>query len=159
MRSSVSNNPGVKVPPPFLYLLGFIVAWVLETRAKRIHIARENLYSLEIAGVILAAVGLILVGWALITFARAHTGILPIRPATRIVSHGPYSITRNPMYTGLGITFLGAALCLDFGWMIVMLPLVLIAIYVFVIRREEAYLMSAFPEEYGQYRRKVRRWL
>jgi protein-S-isoprenylcysteine O-methyltransferase Ste14 len=41
----------------------------------------------------------------------------------------------------------------------VMLPLVMIAVYNFVIKREERYLTSAFPDEYGRYRRKVRRWL
>ena len=155
------ENPGVKFPPPFIYALGFVIAWLLETRVMRIHLvgADASAQSLRLAGLILAAVGLLLVFWGLITFARAHTGILPMRPATQIVDHGPYSFTRNPMYTGLGITFLGAAIFLNYGWMIVMMPLVMIAVYSLVIKREERYLTSAFPDEYGRYRRKVRRWL
>jgi protein-S-isoprenylcysteine O-methyltransferase Ste14 len=155
------EHPGVKFPPPFIYLLGFLIAWLLETRVTRIHLigGDASTASLQIAGVILASAGLLLVFWGLLTFARVRTGILPMRPATRIVDHGPYSFTRNPMYTGLAITFLGAALFLNYGWMLVMLPLVMIAIYNFVIKREERYLTSAFPEEYGLYRRKVRRWL
>ena len=158
---SPMSNPGVKFPPPFIYALGFIIAWLLETRVMRIHIVGgdASTTSLEIAGLILATIGLLLVFWGLITFARARTGILQMRPATQIVDHGPYSFTRNPMYTGLAITFLGAAFFLNYGWMIVMLPLVMIAIFSFVIKREERYLTSAFPEEYGRYRRKVRRWL
>ena len=155
------DNPGVKFPPPFIYLLGFIIAWMLETRVIRIRLVGgdASTQSLRIAGLILAGVGLLLVFWGLITFARVRTGILPMKPATQIVDHGPYSITRNPMYTGLAITFLGAALFLNYGWMVLMLPVVMIAIYNFVIKREERYLTAAFPEEYGRYRRKVRRWL
>ena len=155
------DNPGVKFPPPFIYLLGFIIAWMLETRVIRIRLVGgdASTQSLRIAGLILAGVGLLLVFWGLITFARVRTGILPMKPATQIVDHGPYSITRNPMYTGLAITFLSAALFLNYGWMVLMLPVVMIAIYNFVIKREERYLTAAFPEEYGRYRRKVRRWL
>jgi protein-S-isoprenylcysteine O-methyltransferase Ste14 len=151
----------VKVPPPFIYVGGFLIAWLLESQVVRIHIVggAASPEPLEIVGVVLAALGLGLVFWGLYTFARARTGILPIRPATKIVDHGPYRITRNPMYTGLAITFLGAALFLNFGWMLVLLPVVLIAVYQLVIRREERYLSSAFPDEYRAYRQRVRRWL
>jgi protein-S-isoprenylcysteine O-methyltransferase Ste14 len=63
------------------------------------------------------------------------------------------------MYTGMSIAYLGGALILNSGWVIALLPLVMIAIYNLVIKREERYLSSAFPAEYGEYRRKVRRWL
>jgi protein-S-isoprenylcysteine O-methyltransferase Ste14 len=36
---------------------------------------------------------------------------------------------------------------------------VLILLYRFVIRREEAYLSAAFPTEYGAYRARVRRFI
>lgn len=155
------SNPGVKIPPPFLYLLGFLIAWLLETRVMRVRFVGGSASTgvIEIPGSILVVLGLGLVAWGLYTFARARTGILPVRPATRIVDHGPYRFTRNPMYTGLAITFLGGALILNFGWMVAVLPLVLVAIYTFVIKREERYLASAFPAEYADYRRRVRRWL
>jgi protein-S-isoprenylcysteine O-methyltransferase Ste14 len=155
------SDSGVRFPPPFIYVAGFLVAWALESRVTRIHLVGgdASAASLKIAGLVIAALGFLLVLWGLYTFARAHTGILPMRPATKIVDYGPYSFTRNPMYTGLAIVFLGAALFLNFGWMIVLLPLVMIAVYIFVIRREERYLSAVFPEEYGAYKRRVRRWL
>lgn len=157
----LSTSPGVKVPLPFIYLFGFLVAWLLETRVMRIRLVGSSASAqpLEIAGVVLVALGLGLVFWGLYTFASARTGILPFRPATKIVDYGPYRLTRNPMYTGLGIVFAGGALILNFGWMIAVLPLILVAVYFAVIKREERYLASAFPVEYADYRRKVRRWL
>lgn len=154
-------NPGVKFPPPFVFLAAFLIAWLLETRVMRIRIVGGGASpaAIQIAGAVLVVAGLALVAWGLLTFARARTAILPFRPATHIVDHGPYSFTRNPMYTGLAIAFFGGALILNYGWMLVMLPLAMITIYNYVIKREERYLTSAFPVEYGEYRRKVRRWL
>jgi protein-S-isoprenylcysteine O-methyltransferase Ste14 len=36
---------------------------------------------------------------------------------------------------------------------------VLLAVYTFVISREERYLMTAFGDEYRDYQRRVGRWL
>jgi protein-S-isoprenylcysteine O-methyltransferase Ste14 len=82
-----------------------------------------------------------------------------MRPATTIVDYGPYRFTRNPMYTGMAIMYLGGALALNWGWAVVLLPVALLAIYVLVIKREERYLHSAFPIEYTNYQKRVRRWL
>ncbi len=82
-----------------------------------------------------------------------------MKPASRIVDKGPYRLTRNPMYTGMSLVYLGAMLLLNWGWALVLFPLVLILLYRFVISREEAYLTSEFGEEYLAYCRKVRRWI
>lgn len=37
-------------------------------------------------------------------------------------------------------------------------PIVLLAVYRFIIRREERYLAGAFGPEYAAYRNDVRRW-
>ena len=154
-------HPGVKIPPPFIYFFAFGIAWLLETRVMRIRLLGGSASTrlLEIVGTVLLVLGLALIAWGLLTFARAHTGILPIRPATKIVDYGPYGFTRNPMYTGFAIAFLGGAFILNYGWMIVMLPVAMTAIYLLVIKREERYLSAAFPAEYAEYRRKGRRWL
>lgn len=103
--------------------------------------------------------GVILILWGMLTFVRARTAILPIRPASRIVDTGPYRLTRNPMYTGMSLVYLGAMLLLNWGWALVLFPVVLILLYRLVISREEAYLTAAFGEEYLAYCRKVRRWI
>jgi protein-S-isoprenylcysteine O-methyltransferase Ste14 len=155
------RHPGVKFPAPFLFLLGLALAWVLETRLMRIRlaptVATEN--ATQLFGVALLVAGLMLMLWGLLTFARAKTGIIPIHPATQIVSHGPYRFTRNPMYTGMAAAYLGGAFIMNSGWAFVMLPLVMLALYRFIIQREEKYLSAAFPDDYARYRERVRRWL
>ena len=155
------RNPGVKFPPPFLFLVGLGLAWLLETRVMRIRLigGTAPTGALELAGVGLLVAGLLLILWGLYTFARVHTGIIPMRAATQIVEHGPYRFSRNPMYTGMATAYLGGALIMNSGWALIMLPFVMLALYNLVIRKEERYLSSAFPDEYASYRSRVRRWL
>ena len=154
------SNTGVKFPPPLIYVAAAVIAWLLETRTIRIRIVSGSyVSSLEIFGGVLILAGFALVAWGLYTFASAHTGILPMRPATRIVDYGPYRFTRTPMYTGMAVMYLGGALALNWGWAVVLLPIAMLAIYALVIKREERYLTAAFPVEYGRYRERVRRWL
>jgi protein-S-isoprenylcysteine O-methyltransferase Ste14 len=155
------SNPGVKFPPPFLFLVGLGLAWLLETRVVRIRLVGGSASPrlLELAGLAILIAGLVLLFWGLSVFARVRTGIIPIRPATQIVEHGPYRFSRNPMYAGMATAYFGGALMINSGWAFVMLPLVMAALYQLVIKREERYLSSAFPKEYEDYRSRVRRWL
>ena len=160
MTAERMSNPGVKIPPPFVFLLGLGVAWLLEDRVAPIRLVggSASSRSIELIGTALVIGGLLFVFWGMYTFARARTGIIPIRPATQIVDHGPYRFSRNPMYSGMATAYLGGALIMNSGWALLMLPIVMIAIYFLVIKREERYLLSAFPTEYGDYCNRVRRW-
>ena len=155
------STPGVKVPPPLLFLSGLGLAWLLESYVSRIRLAGEGATprALEGVGLALVIAGLSLVMWGMITFARARTAIIPMFPASTIVDKGPYRFTRNPMYTGMATAYIGGAFLLNSVWALLLLPFVMLAIFHLVIRREERYLMSAFPEEYGSYCQRVRRWL
>ena len=76
-----------------------------------------------------------------------------------MVESGPYAYTRNPMYTGMTLVYISAALLLDWLWPILLLPIVLLVLFRLVISREERYLAAEFGEEYEAYRRRVRRWI
>jgi protein-S-isoprenylcysteine O-methyltransferase Ste14 len=97
--------------------------------------------------------------WGLATFARARTPIIPDRPARQLVSHGPYRISRNPMYLGLTSLYTGLALVLNLAWPLVLLPVVLLTLTATVIVHEERHLRAAFGATYEDYCRRVRRWI
>jgi protein-S-isoprenylcysteine O-methyltransferase Ste14 len=63
------------------------------------------------------------------------------------------------MYVSLVALYLALALLMNTWWPIVLLPVVILVIDRTVIAREERYLSSAFPNEYGPYRARVRRWV
>jgi len=80
-------------------------------------------------------------------------------PASRMVQHGPYRYTRNPMYLGMAVSYVGFSLVVNSAWPLLLLPLALVGLYRLVIAVEERYLEATFGEEYLAYKKKVRRWL
>jgi protein-S-isoprenylcysteine O-methyltransferase Ste14 len=153
-----SRGPGVRVPPPFIFVAGWAAAWLLNRRLSLEIDGQGASAPQQLVGVLLLVAGLMLMGWALLTFSRARTAVIPIRPARVLVSSGPYRFSRNPMYVGLSAAYLGLAILLNQAWPILFLPGVIIVLLLVVIQREEQHLQDSFPDEYPAYRRSVRRW-
>jgi protein-S-isoprenylcysteine O-methyltransferase Ste14 len=105
--------------------------------------------------VVLGSIGLP----ALIAFHRAGTSAKPWRPATALVLTGPYRFTRNPMYLGFTLLYLGITLWVNSVWPLLILPVVVVVMDRGVIAREEAYLEARFGEEHRRYKARVRRWV
>ena len=57
------------------------------------------------------------VGSALVASAWSVVGQVNLERPARLVSAGPYAISRNPMYVGWGLLHLGAALTVGSTWM------------------------------------------
>ncbi len=158
-EDSMLSSPGVRFPPPLLFVAGIVSGWVLERAVRSLPITRASGAGSTAGGVALIVAGAALVAWGMLTFRAARTAIIPSRSASRIVTSGPYRFTRNPMYVGFTLAYCGAALLVNSLWPVMLLPIVLMLLVRLVIRREEAYLANAFREEYALYRTQVRRWL
>ncbi len=79
--------------------------------------------------------------------------------STALISTGPFRFSRNPVYLGLLIMFIGfSARSSNLWFLIVAIPMCL-AIYQVVIAKEEVYLAAKFGEEYDRYKASVRRWI
>lgn len=156
--ASPPRNPGVHYPPPLIYVAGFVSGWLVHCRWP-LPIAGPGSRAGQIVAGLSFAIWIAFMLWAVINFRRARTSMLPNRPAARLVTSGPYRITRNPMYVSLVALYLAVSLLLNSWWPVLFLPLVISVMGFAVIRREEEYLAVAFPEEYAAYRRNVRRWL
>lgn len=153
------SNAGVRFPPPFLFVIGFVAGWALDRYWRALPLSRFAGSARAPFGWAALAVGVILAGWGMVTFKRAKTAINPHHSASQLVTHGPYRFTRNPMYTGLTIQYLGVSALIDSAWPIIVLPIVLLILIETVILREEMYLRDAFGVEYTGYVASVRRWL
>jgi protein-S-isoprenylcysteine O-methyltransferase Ste14 len=153
------RSPGVRFPPPLLYLGGLVLGWALGRLGPALPLAINNVAALRAVGWALLVVGVAVSAWGAATFRAANTAIVPMRSASSIVTSGPYRFTRNPMYLGMTTAYCGISFLLNSLWPLLLLPFVLFLLVHFVIRREEAYLSQAFPTEYGAYRIRVRRWL
>jgi len=160
MEKSV-DNAGVRFPPPLIFVLGLVAAWLLEEFDGPFHLSDMLGERSVILGFffVFLAVGLGIVGWAIRSFRRADTAVIPFHPTTAIVEAGPYQLTRNPMYVGMAFVYLGLGALISWGWSLVLLPVVLVVINYYVIKREERYLSAKFGQPYDEYRTRVRRWI
>lgn len=156
-----AHGPNVRFPPPVLFAAGFLVGGLIDVWAYHLWPAFTGTTARAVdgIGVVLIVGGLALAIAGVLTFKRAKTAIIPHHAATLLVSGGPYRFTRNPMYTGLTLTYIGLSVVTSMGWPLLLLPFVLLALYQLVITREERYLTSAFGEEYRAYRLRVGRWV
>lgn len=151
-------HAGIVVPPPLIYL-GFLFAgwgvgvWVGEPSLGLTDLARRSI------ALGLLVLGLVLEGWAAGLFKRAGTDVLPWKPSTALVTTGPYRFTRNPIYLGYTITYVGLGVGLDSPMALAFVLPCLIVMEQFVIAREEAYLETRFGSAYRAYLGTVRRWL
>lgn len=153
------RHPGVRFPPPLLFVLGALIGWQLHRMYPLPIVATGRSELTSAVGWFGLVAGFLFALWGMVTFRLARTAIVPVSPATRIVDGGPYRFSRNPMYVGMTAMLLGGSILANNFWMLLTLPLALLLLYRFVIRREEAYLISAFPAEYGAYRSRVRRFI
>lgn len=108
---------------------------------------------------LLAAIGGGMALWAALLFRRHETTPHPYDEATRLVTSGPYRISRNPMYLGLLMTLIGWGI-----WLQSLSALLLAPLFVFVINRcnilpEERRLTDTFGKDYQTYLSQTRRWL
>jgi protein-S-isoprenylcysteine O-methyltransferase Ste14 len=77
---------------------------------------------------------------------------------SELTMSGPYAYTRNPLYLGSIIIAAGFAVAARSWWIVLVLVVFFGAIYIPVIRSEEAFLRSHFPE-FENYSREVPRLL
>lgn len=148
------EHAGVIAPPPVLFLAGIASGFFLNRWTSW-----HALPSLPLIGTIVSAIGILLAGWSSITMTRAGTPVNPHRPVIRVVRHGPYRWSRNPIYVAMALVVFGIALATGDVWMVVTLVPVLVLVHYGVVLREEAYLGKKFGEPYQQYCQEVRRWI
>jgi protein-S-isoprenylcysteine O-methyltransferase Ste14 len=145
------------VPVPWVFVLTYLLGVVLEHVHHGTISPTAALVS-KTAGAVLFTVGAVIAGWGLVLFGKAKTTTVPGKLSGKLVTWGPYRFTRNPMYVGLVLAYLGEAGLLKQIWPVVLLPFTVAYINWTVIPVEEAKLEEAFPNEYKQYRLRVRRW-
>ena len=149
----------LRIPVPWVFVLTYLVGVVFEAAVPIDTRHRVNANVTLVAGAIVFSFGAIIAGWGLVTFRRAHTTTVPGRTSAQLVTWGPYRFTRNPMYVGLTIAYIGETLMLRQVWPLILLPFTWVYVNWVVIPLEQEKLSEAFGQEYARYQSRVRRWL
>jgi len=149
----------MRIPVPWVFVLTYLIGAALEL-AWPLRLASDVRGRVTTGiGAVLFTVGALIAGWGLITFHKARTTTVPGESSSRLVTWGPYRFSRNPMYVGLTVAYLGEAFLQRHVWPVALLPLVLAYVNWAVIPVEQARLTEVFAAEYVAYQRQVRRWL
>ena len=160
-KEAGSRNPFrllMRIPVPWVFILAYVLGAGLE-QALPIRANNRTPPGFFMAGTILFVIGAAIAGWGLVTFKVARTTTVPGKASSRLVNWGPYRFSRNPMYVGLIVAYLGEAAMLRQVWPALLLPLIVGYLNWIVIPVEESKLTEVFAEEYDRYRAKVRRWV
>jgi protein-S-isoprenylcysteine O-methyltransferase Ste14 len=146
----------IRIPPPLYYAAG-LAAGMATNGVVALPLGGRP--ATTVAGALVTALGLGLTQAGIASVIRHRTAIVPHHPVATLLTSGAYRFSRNPMYAGLAIGYLGLALLFGSWWPLAFWPLVILAVHHLVIRPEEEYLTQRFGHTYTAYHSRVRRWL
>ncbi len=109
-------------------------------------------------------IGLLLVvlgeGWRLWGVAAAGTSTRRrSRNVNRLVTYGPFAWSRNPLYNGNFLIWMGFAVISGVFWFLPVAIVLFATEYSLIVRFEEGVLESTFDDEYLDYKSVTPRWM
>ncbi len=111
-------------------------------------------------GLLPLGLGVALLLWSVWAFYSAGRGTLaPWSPPERLVTTGPYRLSRNPMYVAVIVILIGWALLFSSTTLWIYAALVTVAFQLRIIFGEEPWLAQRHGEEWRAYRVRVPRWI
>jgi len=141
----------VNIPIPPQHIVGLLLGTFLHITIS------HNLFSMSWADEVL--------GWPLIVTGIwisvktvLEVGKMNIEMPTKLLITGPFTRSRNPMYVGWTLLYLGIAIAANSFWIIVLLPAIIVFTHLVDIRKEEQFLKAEFGDQYLEYQERVRRY-
>jgi protein-S-isoprenylcysteine O-methyltransferase Ste14 len=105
-------------------------------------------------GFVLFAAGLAFATWARIHIGRNWGTPMSQKDDPELVTSGPYSLVRHPIYTGILLASIGTAVALSWAWLIAVALAGVYFSYSAIV--EERNLTEQFPDTYPAYRRSTK---
>jgi len=156
--SGAPDAAGVIALPPLIFL-GFLAAAAVLEAVVPFPVLAAHAFQRYLAGAALAVAGFVMIVMGTRRFQAAGTNIPPNLPTTALVVDGIYRRTRNPLYLGLILIYLGLGVAAGSFWAGGLIVPLLWVINTGVIAREEHYLEQKFGDAYRAYKARVRRWV
>ena len=156
--SGTPDVPGVIALPPLIFL-GFLAAAAVLEAIMPLPVPVAHSLAHYVSGAVLAAGGFVMITMGTRRFVAAGTNVPPTLPTTALVVDGIYRRTRNPLYLGLTLVYLGVGVSAGSLWAIGLVVPLLWVINVGVVKPEERYLERKFGDAYRAYKARVRRWI
>jgi len=159
LKKGAQINALMRIPVPWVFILLYLAGLAIQ-RVLPIMIEPPGLaWIIRVAGFVFIALGIVLAFSALGIFRKTKTTTVPHETPSSLVTSGPYRFTRNPMYVGLTLEYLGVAEARLDLWPVILLPLLLAYVNFVVVPVEEQNLRGVFGDAYQEYGARVGRWL
>lgn len=104
-------------------------------------------FSIELVGYVFLLAGLAIRMWCICYIGS--------RKSKELITEGPYSLCRNPLYIGTSLLAIGVGFSFENLLMILFVPLIIIPIHILTAKKEEAHLEGLFGDTYCSYKAKV----
>lgn len=157
--NDVTARPNSLPWPPIIYLAAVVVSVALNVFYRFPWFGQPLAAILFVLGWLMIAAFIALNISAIRAMRRRGTTVRPDRGTDRLVTDGPFSFTRNPLYLAGTMLVLGIGLVLGIVWFLLLAILAAFTVQKLAIEREEKHLQARFGEAYLDYARRVRRWI
>lgn len=155
---NTKKHPGIYIPPPLIYAAFFLLSFLIQKIIPLDTAALHQTIAKAIAAILIVMYLLFFIS-ALRRFIVSKNTLVTIRPASSLETSGIYAFTRNPMYISLVCLYTGLAIFFGNWWTLILIPVLVAAVQLYVIKKEEQYLQQAFGSNYDEYKNRVRRWI
>jgi protein-S-isoprenylcysteine O-methyltransferase Ste14 len=158
-RSAKPTERREPVGSRLLHVLPLLVAvWLLWADKQPAPFLNQRLYpwsSWEFwAAALITAFGLLFTVWARVHLGRNWSGTVTIKREHELITSGPYSVVRHPIYTGLIVAFMGSAMARG-DWRGVLAVFIAWAALWRKLRLEERWMVERFGAQYTAYSHRV----
>ncbi len=140
---------------------GILVFVLLVIRIPVLHHALQTVQAhtpgstaARLIGVVLCTLGIGLAIWARVYLGRNWGMPMSRKEDPELVTTGPYTVIRHPIYTGVLTAMLGSAISTN---IIILVPFVVFGAYfIYSARHEEQLMIEEFPEQYSAYMKRTK---
>lgn len=154
-----SDAASPRIRPPLLFLGCLILGLVFDRALPPPFALPENIWVRGLAGGALCLLGVAVFAAGLRNFSRAGTPVPGDQPARALVTTGIHGLSRNPIYVGMFLLYVGIGLAAPSPWVVILVVPIAVIMRYAVVAREETYLERRFGDAYRDYKARVRRWL
>ena len=130
-----------------LYLLG-PGEWFGHTWLRENFVAHSNLVG--IIALVICIIGVIIAVWARFTLGRNWSLSVQLKKDHQLVTNGPYSQIRHPIYTGILLMLVGNVLIVGDYRGFLALAIVFVSFW-YKLKKEERWMLENFGEAYRTY--------
>jgi protein-S-isoprenylcysteine O-methyltransferase Ste14 len=130
-----------------------VVLLLLRLRVFQGKAVTDDLW-LQVIGLVIFVLGLALAVWARIYLGRNWGTPMSEKADPGLVTTGPYSAVRHPIYSGIILAMVGTTVAVSLYWLIAVV--LLGAYFLYSAAMEERHMAKVFPDAYPLYKQSTK---